>query len=972
MKRLYSLLLVIAVAVGQIQAQNSLSTVPPLNGGNGQSGVSFNLSATGTNLIVDSIHAALYGNTSQQVEIWYNTTAINGAPTISAANGWVLVGTANVSNVTNAGTSPAVLYSLPLNLSILIPAGQTYGFYVGGPSTGTSSVAYSNGGGTNPNSISDGILTITIDANSAFGGSRPNPTFNPRQFNGTIFYTVPSAAPWDASISNLTAGSPCDTITPITAVISNYGDSIINTLTVNWTLNGVSQTPYSFSGTLDTLGGTGSFSSTVTLGSVVTTGSPTYTVQAWVSGPNGNADTVNYNDTALINFAKGLTGTYTIGGPGADYYSYSSALADLNLVGMCGHVTFLVNDSVYNEQVLVDVPSANINKNLTFQSASGDSSLSVITWSGSSSTDNYTLKVNNTHYVTFKGITIENTGSTYKRAVDITSSNNNKFESCVFRNPGGTTSTNAVLMYVSTGQSDNLTLDGNFFDGGSYGLYYYGTSLTARGLNLVVKNNDFKTYYYGIRTYYADNTEIKNNHVSTSATSSSTWYGIYCYYTRYFEVTGNSVIDSVSNGGDGIVFYYSEGLPNKRALVANNFIAKGSPTSTSIITGFDVNSSGHILFAHNNVRIEGTSSGSEAIYANAGNNHALLNNNLVILSPGAHVLYYNTGFDFAVSDYNNLYAPNGNIGYYMNTYQALSDWQNAVPREANSVSTDPGYYSSTDLHTCSDTINGAGLTLAEVTTDIDGDSRSTVLPDIGADEFVGINPGLGPDTSYCVGSTITLGWPSMTGASFIWSTGETTSSIAAGATGTYFVETSSACGTGYDTINISSRPLPVASFTQTVSYLTVTFTNTSTNADSYFWTFGDGTSSTQTNPQHLYTTSGPKTVRLFATNSCTVDTFIFNLNLQIIGITENGMADKIGVYPNPGDGLFNVTLEGAQSGSYTFTVTNLQGQVVNQEVEEVSGASWKSVKDLRGLSSGVYMLNISGPEGSGTARIIVN
>ncbi|RYY21141.1 MAG: PKD domain-containing protein, partial [Sphingobacteriaceae bacterium] len=48
--------------------------------------------------------------------------------------------------------------------------------------------------------------------------------------------------------------------------------------------------------------------------------------------------------------------------------------------------------------------------------------------------------------------------------------------------------------------------------------------------------------------------------------------------------------------------------------------------------------------------------------------------------------------------------------------------------------------------------------------------------------------------------------------------------------------------------------------------LTVSFTNRSTNADSYLWDFGDGATSTQTNPQHTYTKKGSFTVKLMATN----------------------------------------------------------------------------------------------------------
>lgn len=53
----------------------------------------------------------------------------------------------------------------------------------------------------------------------------------------------------------------------------------------------------------------------------------------------------------------------------------------------------------------------------------------------------------------------------------------------------------------------------------------------------------------------------------------------------------------------------------------------------------------------------------------------------------------------------------------------------------------------------------------------------------------------------------------------------------------------------------------------TYAPLYIQFINLSSNADSYSWDYGDGTTSTEVNPNHLYTTGGTYTVRLNATNS---------------------------------------------------------------------------------------------------------
>lgn len=63
-------------------------------------------------------------------------------------------------------------------------------------------------------------------------------------------------------------------------------------------------------------------------------------------------------------------------------------------------------------------------------------------------------------------------------------------------------------------------------------------------------------------------------------------------------------------------------------------------------------------------------------------------------------------------------------------------------------------------------------------------------------------------------------------------------------------------------------PTPTADFTYSGANnpapTIVTFTNTSTNATSYTWDFGDNGTSTDMNPQHLYAAGGVYTVKLTA------------------------------------------------------------------------------------------------------------
>lgn len=79
-------------------------------------------------------------------------------------------------------------------------------------------------------------------------------------------------------------------------------------------------------------------------------------------------------------------------------------------------------------------------------------------------------------------------------------------------------------------------------------------------------------------------------------------------------------------------------------------------------------------------------------------------------------------------------------------------------------------------------------------------------------------------------------------------------------------------GAGTDTIQftqfIEALPLPFSQFNPAVNGMQVDFVNLSSNADSYFWSFGDGAVSTETNPTHTYSEGGIYVVELWAINTC--------------------------------------------------------------------------------------------------------
>ena len=72
----------------------------------------------------------------------------------------------------------------------------------------------------------------------------------------------------------------------------------------------------------------------------------------------------------------------------------------------------------------------------------------------------------------------------------------------------------------------------------------------------------------------------------------------------------------------------------------------------------------------------------------------------------------------------------------------------------------------------------------------------------------------------------------------------------------------------HDEANLPPIPssVPTASFSAITDGFTVSFTNSSSNATSYSWDFGDGAMSTETNPVHTYAAEGNYTVTLTASD----------------------------------------------------------------------------------------------------------
>lgn len=132
---------------------------------------------------------------------------------------------------------------------------------------------------------------------------------------------------------------------------------------------------------------------------------------------------------------------------------------------------------------------------------------------------------------------------------------------------------------------------------------------------------------------------------------------------------------------------------------------------------------------------------------------------------------------------------------------------------------------------------------------------------------------LGSDRNLCFGNELVLNAQNA-GANFLWNTGETTQSISVFDGGMYSVAVTVNGCVASDTINITSVPVLWSDFTfQKVSGCTPVkfrFTDNSSACEStitsWYWEFGDGTTSTEQNPEHDFATVAQFNVKLTVTD----------------------------------------------------------------------------------------------------------
>ena len=492
------------------------------------------------------------------------------------------------------------------------------------------------------------------------------------------------------SIDNPTEG----TITgkqPVKITIQNKGDNWLTSCQINWTVNGVLQTPVTWKGNLYT-----DFYDTITLGSYIQRSMAYDTVTVWVSSPNNKVDSVLDDDTLTV-IAYGcdslLKGTYTVGsGSQYNFASLSEALSIMEKCNLGGDVTLKIASGTYAEKIIFNNFNAGSKYHITIGSISGNAD-SVIIRPASGPVVSLTF----TSGLTFKNITFDATKAKPGCIHLSNGLNDIEFYHCKILGFDTAVSNNTFsTIYRASGTPiHNIRFIGNEILGGSYGIYFYGSGTASRNSNIVFDSNHIENYYsYAAYMYYNNNLKVTHNRFDGARSGNNYDYGFLSYYNDSSLFDANRFHNKGLNSYVyGLRSYYTDSF----TVISNNEIVLKNNTTTSYGMYLYYTSGTKII--NNSIILNGSNSTSYGMYVYTGSTsyYADFHNNIsVCLSSGTCYPNYFTSTT-AASRFNvdyNCWWSKSNVGYVGAAKTTLAAFQSSLPSAVHDLYKQPVFVHS--------------------------------------------------------------------------------------------------------------------------------------------------------------------------------------------------------------------------------------------------------------------------------------
>jgi Subtilase family/PKD domain/Secretion system C-terminal sorting domain/Ig-like domain CHU_C associated len=196
------------------------------------------------------------------------------------------------------------------------------------------------------------------------------------------------------------------------------------------------------------------------------------------------------------------------------------------------------------------------------------------------------------------------------------------------------------------------------------------------------------------------------------------------------------------------------------------------------------------------------------------------------------------------------------------------------------------------------------------------------------------------------------------------------------------VEMPSACGRQAVLVDVvPTNNAPQAQFSSSSDTIDfnnnqpVVFINESISATEWLWSFGDGTTSTEENPSHLYPAEGlyKCVLTVLGPDGCS-DSFSKDI---VIESTVSGLMDDpelegaLLVYPNPVGDYLHVNYMFREEQKLELKVMDALGRIVYAEAPRAFGIQGQHLIDVNSWSNGIYYLMLRNGKASLGRKVVV-
>ena len=464
---------------------------------------------------------------------------------------------------------------------------------------------------------------------------------------------------------------------------------------------------------------------------------------------------VDFTVHVIINaVVSQLLGVYTINADASqnpDFTSFSEAVSALS-AGIAGEVIFEVAPGTYVEYVTLNaVTGASISNRVIFRGMGSDNQQVVVT-SNAGYTQNSTLTLDGTDYVTFENMTLSSTSE--QNAVVVTlrgGLTNDRFEGVRFvgcYSEATNTDNDKNLVYRVSGgwmDTDNAFVNCEFVNG-FIGLYYQGTDMTQYNDGLLVQDCSFTNQCSkSIYTTFTDHVTLKRNTIENTNDTHTDYNAIDMFRCRYGCLIENNVmtVNHPDKYATVMKLRPCTGSAAEPIIVRNN-IVDFQGAASSWCYSLDNADSDYIYFVHNTGKCSGSGASGNLMVQKEWSN-LYVYNNLFVNETDGYVFRFNNDSETRYCDYNRVSFRGDNVGIFAGTDCAtLADWTATSGFDAHTTTCTPQFAGNGDFHLTSP----EGLTVAHpldyASTDIDGEERPNT-PCAGADEY--------NDATYSVGES---------------------------------------------------------------------------------------------------------------------------------------------------------------------------------------------------------------------------